>query len=151
MFKMLISHDVFFNFKILIFWVVSGLKRQKMTQNNKKFCLLRLVFQEPYIIWSSFLMHMYVQKNSIFWHSFLFFSKFWFWGSLGGWGMVKGEKWPKKAKNYVCLTLYLRNCTSYDCDLWSIFVKWRYLKQIFSFFKIFIFGVFGGVKGQKMT
>ena len=82
---------------------------------------------------------------------FFFFSKFWFWGSLGGWGMVKGEKWPKKAKNYVCLTLYLRNCTSYDCDLWSIFVKWRYLKQILSFFKIFIFGVFGGVKGQKMT
>ena len=35
--KMMISSGVFFNFKILIFWVVSKLKWQKMAQNDKKF------------------------------------------------------------------------------------------------------------------
>ena len=41
-FKMMTSPDDFFHFlKILFFWVVRGrgLKRQKMTQNNKKICL----------------------------------------------------------------------------------------------------------------
>ena len=34
-----------------------------------------------------------------------------------------------------CLTLYLRNCTSYDCGFWYTCVKWWYLQQIFSFFQ----------------
>ena len=37
-------------FKILIFWVVSGLKMQKMGQNEKKNCLLYSVSQEACII-----------------------------------------------------------------------------------------------------
>ena len=49
--KMVISPGVFFNFKSLIFWVVRGLKWQKMVQYDKDFCLLHLIFQEPYIIW----------------------------------------------------------------------------------------------------
>ena len=40
-------------FKILIFQVVSGVKEQKMVQNNKKFCLLHFISQELYIIWLS--------------------------------------------------------------------------------------------------
>ena len=51
--KMIISSGVFLNFKILIFHVVRVLKGQKMAQNDKHFCLLHLIFQEPYIIWSS--------------------------------------------------------------------------------------------------
>ena len=58
--KMIISPGVFFNFKILIFQVVKGLKGQKMAQNVKNFCLLHLMFQEPYIISSSFMVHMYI-------------------------------------------------------------------------------------------
>ena len=45
--------------KLLIFWVVSGKKGQKMAQNNKKKTLLCLISQEPYIIWSSFMLHMF--------------------------------------------------------------------------------------------
>ena len=41
----------FFKFKISIFWVVRGLKGQKMTQSDKKFYLSHSVSQEPYIIW----------------------------------------------------------------------------------------------------
>ena len=47
----IISPGVFFKFKISIFWVVRGLKGQKMTQSDKKFCLSHSVSQEPYIIW----------------------------------------------------------------------------------------------------
>ena len=58
--KKIITPGVFFDFKILIFQVVRGLKEQKMAKNDKNFCLLHLIFQEPYIIWSSFMVHMYV-------------------------------------------------------------------------------------------
>ena len=57
---MVICSGAFYNFRILIFWVVRGLKGQKMTQNDKIFCQPHLTFQEPYIIWSSFVAYMYV-------------------------------------------------------------------------------------------
>ena len=66
-------------------------------------------------------------------------------------------------KNYVCLTPYLRNCTSDDCGFWYTCVKWWYLQHfVFSFFifyfiyffifsKFWFFGFLGGrVKGQKI-
>ena len=65
------------------------------------------------------------------------------------WGWLKGRKWPKMTNNFDCLTLYFRNRTSCDCDIWCMFVKWLYLQQIFSFFKILLFGVFRGTKGKK--
>ena len=46
-------------------------------------------------------------------------------------------------------TPYLRNYTSYGCDFWYTCEKWCYLQQIFTFFRILIFGVVRGVKGQK--
>ena len=55
--QMMIFPGVFFNFKILIFRVVRELKGQKMAQNDKNFCLSHLIFQELYIIWSSFMVH----------------------------------------------------------------------------------------------
>ena len=79
----------FFNFKILIFWVNRGLKGQKMAQNDKKFCLSHLMFQQPYIIWSYDLHLWYTcMYKMIISRHFLFFSKFWFTGLLeaGGWG-----------------------------------------------------------------
>ena len=35
----------------------------------------------------------------------------------------KGKKWHKMTKDHICLTLYLRNCTSYDCDFCYACVK----------------------------
>ena len=51
--------QLFFRFfNILIFQVVSGVKGQKMAQNDKKFCLSRFISQEPYILWLSFMVHL---------------------------------------------------------------------------------------------
>ena len=75
---------------------------------------------------------------------FLIFQNFDFLGQLKWQKMAQNDK-----KNCVCLILFLRNCTSYNCDFWCTFLKWWYLQQSFSFFKILIFWVFRGVKGQK--
>ena len=53
--KKIISLGVFLFFRIFIFRVVKG---QKMVHNDKKFCALRFVSQEPYIIWLSFMLHL---------------------------------------------------------------------------------------------
>ena len=87
----------------------------------------------------------------IFFH-FLFFSKFWFSGSLGKWqvegvGVRKGQKMAHNDKKF-CLTLYLRNHISYIM-IFVTRVKWWNLQEIFSFFKILIFGSSRGVKGKK--
>ena len=78
--NMIISPGVFFIFsKILIFQIVSGVKGQKMTQNDEQFCLPclpHLIFQESCIIWSSFMRHMC--KRKIYSGIFFIFSKFWF-------------------------------------------------------------------------
>ena len=47
---------VFF-FDIFIFRAVIGVKGQKMAQDDKKFCLLHFIFQEPCIKWLSFMVH----------------------------------------------------------------------------------------------
>ena len=56
-----------------------------------------------------------------------------------------GIKWQKMTQNDKNFCLYLRNRTSYDCDFWWTCVKWLYLQQSFSCFKILIFGVFRGI------
>ena len=52
-----ISRHFFHFFKILIFWVVRGVKGQKTVQNDKKFSLLQSISQEPCIL-LSFLVHL---------------------------------------------------------------------------------------------
>ena len=42
-----ISWHFFHFFKIKIFWIVSGVKEQKMAQNVKTFCLSRFISQVP--------------------------------------------------------------------------------------------------------
>ena len=54
-----ISRIFFYFLKMLIFWVAIGVKGQKMTQHEKKLCLLYSIYQEPYIIWLSFVVHMF--------------------------------------------------------------------------------------------
>ena len=88
--KMIISPGVFFNFKILIFWVAMGLKGQKMAQNDKKFCLSHSVSQEPYFIWLWFWVH--ICKMMISPANFFIFQSFNFWGFYGGKGAKKRPK-----------------------------------------------------------
>ena len=102
--KMIIFPGVFFNFKILAFWVVRGLKGQKMAQNDKKFCLSHSICQELYIIWYWFLVHMCKMVIS----PGNFFLNFDFWGFYGG----KRAKNDLKLPISVCFTPYLRNCRS---------------------------------------
>ena len=52
--------------------------------------------------------------------------------------------------NYNHRAPYLRDSIPYDHDCWHTCVKW-YLQVTFHFFKILIFQVFRGVKGQKMV
>ena len=83
--QMIISPGVFFFlfcfFNILIFWVVMGVTGQKTVQNDEKFCPSCSVSQEPYIIWLSFMVHIYKMISS---DTFFIFSKFLFSGSIGG-------------------------------------------------------------------
>ena len=116
-----------------------------MVQNDKKLCLLHFISQEPCIMWLLSLVHickMIISSGVLF-----IFPKFWFSRSIGG---QKGKKWSRMTKNYVCCTPYLRNHTSYDCHLWCKCVK-LYLQVFFFYFKILIFWVVMGLKGQKMA
>ena len=89
-------------------------------------------------------------QNNIYLGIFFIFPRFLiFWVVRG----VKGKKWSKMTKHFVCHALYLRNHASYGCHLWCTCVKWWY-PQVFFFFhflKILIFLVVSGVKGQKMA
>ena len=90
--KMMVSGCFFCFFKIMIFRVVNGVKGQKMAQ-NKKFCLSHSISQEPFIIWSSFVIHncKLIVSPGFF---FIFF-KFWFFLLLGGSKCKNGPKWQK--------------------------------------------------------
>ena len=62
---------------------------------------------------------------------------------------LKGQKMAQNVKKSVCLTPYLRNRISYDCDFWYICVKWWYLQQIFAFFKFWFFGFLGSKRAKN--
>ena len=66
--------------------------------------------------------------------------------SLQG-GKKKGKKWPKMTKNYVCLSLYLRNHTSW---LWILVHMCKMISPAnFFIFQNLNFWGFYGVKGHK--
>ena len=100
------SYIIWFSFMVLMykwylleffsffskFWL-SGLLGQKIAQNDKKLCLLCLISQEPYVMWSSFVVHKC--KMIISPGVFFIFSKFWFFGFLEGPKVKNGAKWQK--------------------------------------------------------
>ena len=112
------SRYFFHFFETLILRIVSGVKGQKLTQNDKRFCPSRSISQEPYIIWLPFMVLMC--KMIISPGVFFNFSKFWFSGSSRWW---KGKKWSKMTKHFVCRILCFRNHTSNDLYLWYTCVK----------------------------
>ena len=82
----------------------------------------------------------------------IFFFKILIFGIIrGDGGLLKGKKPPKMTKSFVCLTPYLRNCTSYIVIFCIHICKMMISHQIFSFSRILILGFFRRVKGQKMT
>ena len=69
-------------------------------------------------------------------------------------GVFSFFQWSKITKKSVCHAQYLRNHTSYDCHLWSTYVKWEYVRGFFHFFKILVFWVVrwgAGGKGKKWS
>ena len=85
-------------------------KGQKIVQNDKKFCLSHYMFQELYIIWLWFMVHIY--KMMVSPAIFLILQNFDFWGFQVG----KRAKNDLKLLISVCFALYLRNCSSYHQD-----------------------------------
>ena len=61
---------------------------------------------------------------------------------------VKEQNWAKMTKNSLCLTPYLRNLTSYNCDLWYTCVN-DISSNFFHFSKILIFWVFRVAGGER--
>ena len=117
--------QVFFHFfKALIFWVDNGVKERKMIQNDKKLCLLHSISQEPYIIWLSFMVQI-VREH--------------------GRRARNGPKWQKIKS----VSLPISGTVHHMIVIFG--THFGFLVQIFSFFKILIFGVFRGVKGHKIT
>ena len=105
-----------------------------MVQKSKKWPLMRKnyvsISESAYIIWLCFFLHKFKTMTSpdAFFH---FLKILVFWVVRG-----RGLKGQKMAQNNIkiCLTSYLRKCTSYDCGFWYTYVKW-YLHQIFSLFQ----------------
>ena len=128
--EMIISPGVFSIFQNFDFLGFQGVKGQKMTRNDKKFCLLHLIFQESYIMWSSLMVQMC--KRVIYPGIFLIFSKLWFFGIIReGGGRVKGQKMVQNDK-IVSLTGHVHSC---QLDLSPIvdFIWAEYGKDIFFF------------------
>ena len=106
-------------FWILIILVIMGSRGSNKGAKNSpkwlKICLLHSISQEPYIIWLSFMLHLC--KMIISPGLFFSFSKFWFFGLLGG-KMAKSS--PKLTKNSVHHTSYLRNHTWWPVTFSSV-------------------------------
>ena len=95
--KMIISPEFFFHFfKTLNFWVVRGVKRQKLVQNDKTFCPSRLISQEPYITWwLSFMVHICKVIYNIFRCDVHFSKILIFWVHRGAKGQKMVPEWQK--------------------------------------------------------
>ena len=72
--KMIISPGIFLISQNFDFPGCQGVKGQKMSQNDRNVCLLHLIFQESYIIWSSFMVH--ICKRITLTHIFFIFQNF---------------------------------------------------------------------------
>ena len=100
--------------------------------------MLHLISQEPYIIWSSFVVHICkrIISTGVF---YIFFRSLIFWVN----SVVKEQN--------VCHTPYLSKHTSFDVFCCTN-LKWWHLRGLLSFFQNFGFlGCWGGkgVKGKK--
>ena len=123
-----------------------------MAQNVENFCLLYLLFQEPYIICHMILIYgTHACIKGYLQAFFFFFSKFWYLGSLGGGRVVKGEKMAQNDKMF-CWSHSVSQ-ELYVIWLWFLMHMCKMLMSPANFFifQNFDFWVFQGDKGQKMN
>ena len=122
--KMIISPGVCFHFfKILIFWFAGGINEQKRTQNDKNFCLLRLISQE-----SLFIAHISKKEISYFFQFLIFVVN----------SGVKGQKMTQNDRK-LCVAPISQEAYTIWCDFWYAYIKWWHLHMHFSFFQKFDF------------
>ena len=131
-------------FKTLIFWVATKVKRQKMAQNDKKNSLLHLIFQESYLIWSSFMVR--ICKSRISPGAVYIFSKVEFSGSIV---RLKGKKRPKYDKKLsVALQISgsINMIVIFSTHVWNddIYRCW------FQFLKVLLFRVVSAENVKKI-
>ena len=122
--KMIIFPVVFFLhfFKILVFWFVSGIKRQKMTQNDKYFFLLCLTSQE-----SLFILHMRKRKHLLICFQFLIF------------GANSGAKGQKMTQNDRKLCIAPTSHEAYTIWLWFLVHIYKRMASSYAVFTFLIF------------
>ena len=106
----------FWFFQNIDFWVVSGVKKQKMAQNDKKFCLLCFISQESYIIWLSLKVH-FCEISKHFFHFFKILI-------FGVFREVKGQKLGPEWEKIMPVALHISRTIHHDFHLWYTYVKW---------------------------
>ena len=120
-------------------WAIIGRKSKKWPEMTKNYVCASNPYLSKHTSYDPvFLLHKFKMMTSP--NAFFISSKFCFSGLLG-WRELKREKMAQNDKK-LCLTSYLRNCTTCDYGFWYAFVKWWYLQQIFSYFFSLIFPVF---------
>ena len=107
-----------------MFWVVSRERGSKNSPKWQKLCLLHFISLEPYIIWSSLVVHKCKMIISPGFFFFFSFSKFWVF-RLSGWSNCK--KWP--------IMTYLSKHISFYRILCCTSLKWWHLQMLFSLFQ----------------
>ena len=124
----------FFNFfQIFDYHVIRLVKGQKIVQNDKKICLLCLISQELYIVWSSLMVHMW---NMIISPGFFHLFQIFIFGVNSG-VVWKGKKW-KNGKKLMPVIFHISGSmhhmiVNFDTYLWNddIF-RWPKMTKILS-------------------
>ena len=110
-----------------------GVKRQKLAKNDQQFSVSCLIFQEPYIIRSFFMVQ--ICKRIISPGSFFIFSKYILLGLLRD----KGAKNDPKFNKTFCQSYLISGTVHHDFDFWCMCKMLISLGAFFHFFKILIF------------
>ena len=124
----------FSRWKYFMLICLGWVKGQKMVQNEKKLYLSRSISQEPYIIWFSFMVHIWkmILSTGIFFH----FSKILIFRVVRG---VKGQKIVRNDKKFSLS----RSISQETYIIWSLFVLYKckmiISSGLFSFFHDFDF------------
>ena len=134
---MIIPLGRFFIFSKFCFFLLLGVKKGKMVQNDR-ICPLHLISQDPYIIWLSFMVHMYKIKSPGVFLIFQVVSR------------LKGQKMVQNDKKF-CSSRFI---SQEPYIIWFSFLVhslvWNNISRFFfQLFTILVFQVVKGVKGQK--
>ena len=130
--KMIISLVIVFSFSKFSF---SRSSEGSKGKNGLKWwkCLSHLIIQEPYIIWSSFMAHMF--KRKIFLDLFSFFQNFGFRDHLGVKRAIRGLKWQKSPSVSLCISGTVHHMIVTLVSMWKTMIS----PAVFPFLEHLIF------------